>query len=85
MLVIGAAAFSDVASTWWAAWRDPGEIPLGQFEGGGLSDASALVETYRWSEHALVQRYLAVAGMCLLALVVLWIVRALRPVLQARG
>lgn len=85
LLVIGAAAFSDVASSWWAAWRDPGEIPFGQFEGGGLSDASALVETYRWSEHALVQRYLAVAAICLLGLVVLWIVRALRPVLQARG
>ena len=85
LLVIGAAALSDVASTWWAARRDPGEIPLGQIEFGGLSDASVLVETYGWTEQALVARYLAVAGLCLAALAVVWTLRALRPVLQARS
>src|SRR5678815_3526846 len=85
LLVIGAAALSDVASTWWAARRDPGEIPLGQIEFGGLSDASVLVETYGWTEQALVARYLAVAGLCLAALAVVWTVRALRPLLQARS
>lgn len=84
LLVIGAGAFSDVASTWWAARRDPGEIPFGQFEGGGLSDASALVETYGWSERVLVSRYLWVAGLCISGLTVLWVVRALRPALQRR-
>jgi len=84
LLVIGAAAFSDVASVWWAARRDPGEIPLGQFETGGLSDASVLVETHGWTEQALLGRYLAVAGICLGVLAVLWTVRALRPLLQAR-
>ena len=64
LLVVGAGAFSDVAWTWWAARRDPGEIPLGQFESGGLSDASVLVETYGWTEQALIGRYLAVAGIC---------------------
>jgi len=85
LLVIGAAAFSDVASTWWAARRDPGEIPLGQIESGGLSDASVLVETHGWTEQALVGRYLVVAGLCLAALAVVWMLRALRPLLQARG
>jgi hypothetical protein len=85
LLVVGAGAFSDVASTWWAARRDPGEIPLGQFESGGLSDASVLVETHGWTEQALIGRYLTVAGICLVALAVLWTVRALRPLLQARG
>ena len=84
LLVIGAGAFSDVASVWWAARRDPGEIPLGQFETGGLSDASVLVETHGWTEHTLVGRYLAVAGICLGLLAVLWTVRALRPLLLAR-
>jgi len=84
LLVVGAGAFSDVASTWWAAQRDPGEIPLGQFESGGLSDASVLVETHGWTEQALVGRYLAVAGICLVALAVLWTARALLPLLQAR-
>jgi hypothetical protein len=83
-LVVGAGAFSDVASTWWAARRDPGEIPLGQIEGVGLSDSSVLVETYRWTERALVVRYVAVAAVCLVALAVLWTVRGLRPLLQAR-
>ena len=85
LLVVGAAAFSDVASTWWAARRDPGEIPLGQLEGVGLSDPSVLVETYGWTEQALVARYLAVAGICLVALAVLWTVRGLRPLLQSRS
>jgi hypothetical protein len=84
LLVIGAAAFSDVASTWLAARRDPGEIPLGELEGVGLSDASKLVETYGWSERALVGRYLWVAGLCLAAIAVLWALRGVRPYLRAR-
>ena len=85
LLVVGAAAFSDVASTWWAARRDPGEIPLGQMEGGGLSDPSVLVETYAWTEQALVGRYIAVAAICLVALAMVWSLRGLRPLLQARS
>ena len=84
LLVIGAAAFSDVASVWWAARRDPAEIPLGQLEGAGLSDASVLVETHGWTEQALVSRYLAVVGVCLVVLAVVWTLRALRPLLLAR-
>jgi len=85
LLVVGAAAFSDVASTWWAARHDPGEIPLGQLETGGLSDASVLVDTFGWTEQALVGRYVAVAGICLGALAVLSIVRGVHPLLQARS
>ena len=84
LLVIGAGAFSDVASVWWAAQRDPGGIPLGQFETGGLSDAGVMVQTHGWTEEVLVGRYLAIAGICLGALGVLWTVRAVRPLLQAR-
>jgi hypothetical protein len=46
---------------------------------------SVLVETCGWTEQALVGRYLAVAGICLVALTVLWTVRGLRPLLQARS
>jgi hypothetical protein len=84
LLVVGAAAFSDVASTWWAARRDPGEIPLGELEGVGLSDASRLVETYGWTERALVSRYLWVAGLCLAALAALYVARGVRPMLRQR-
>ena len=85
LLVVGAAAFSDVASTWWGARRDPGEILLGQMEGGGLSDASVLVETYGWAEQTLVGRYVAVAAICVVALTVVWALRGVRPLLQARS
>jgi len=85
LLVIGAAAFSDVASTWLAARRDPATIPLGELEGVGLSDASRLVETHGWSETTLVSRYLWVAGLCLVALAVLWVLRGVRPYLRQRS
>ena len=84
LLVIGAAAFSDAASTWLAARRDPAEIPLGELEGVGLSDASRLVETHGWSEGTLVSRYLWVAALCLAALGVLWVLRGVRPYLRQR-
>lgn len=84
LLVVGAAAFCDVASSWLAARRDPGEIPFGQFEGGMLSDPSVLVQTYGWTETALVHRYLWLAALCLAALTALWVQRALRPALDAR-
>lgn len=84
LLVIGAAGYCDVAFTWIAAHRDPGEIPFGRMEGAGLSDPSVLVETYGWSERALVSRYLSLAGLCLLALVALWAWSGLRPWLAER-
>jgi hypothetical protein len=84
LLVIGAAGFCDAASTWFAARRDPSEIPFGRIEGVGLSDPSVLVETHGWSERALVSRYVALASLCLLALGALWVWRGLRPWLAAR-
>ena len=84
LLVIGAAGFCDAASTWFAARRDPGEIPFGRMEGVGLSDPSVLVETYGWSESALVSRYVSLAGLCLVVLGVLWFWWGVRPWLAAR-
>ena len=43
-LVIGAAAFVDVFSEWWAARTDVDRIPFGEIEGVGLSDPSKLNE-----------------------------------------
>ena len=48
LLVIGAAAFVDTASTWWRARTDLGVIPFGEIEGVGLSDPSKLAEA-GWS------------------------------------
>jgi hypothetical protein len=84
LLVIGAAGFCDAAATWFAARRDPGEIPFGRNESVGLSDPSVLVEVHGWSERALVSRYVSLAGLCLLALAALWAWRGVRPWLAAR-
>jgi len=61
-LVIGAFAFSSALATWWAARTDFDAIPFGEIEGVGLSDPSRLTETYGWTTHQLINRYLAIAG-----------------------
>lgn len=64
-LVIGAGAFSDVLTSWLLARKDLAEIPLGENEGVGLSDATVLVDQLGWTEDQLVGRYLWLAGLCL--------------------
>lgn len=71
-LAIGAFAFSDALTTWWAARSDSDAIPFGEIEGVGLSDPSRLTETYDWTIHQLIQRYLVVAGVSLAALAVIY-------------
>jgi hypothetical protein len=76
-LVIGAAAFVDMFSVWWAARRDFGRIPFGEQEGVGLSDATRLVDDFGWAAEVMVRRYVALGLSCLaaLALVYAWGVR----------
>ncbi|HEY2749422.1 MAG TPA: hypothetical protein VGL86_32610, partial [Polyangia bacterium] len=71
-LVIGAAAFTDTFATWWQARRDYDVIPFGEIEGVGLSDPSKLTDVYGWTTHAMVQRYVTLGVVCLLALAVVW-------------
>ncbi|ACG74466.1 conserved hypothetical protein [Anaeromyxobacter sp. K] len=67
-LAIGAAALVDALHAWVRAWRDPGELPLGEIEGVGLSDASTLMQVHRWSASALSGRYVTLGLACLAAL-----------------
>lgn len=67
-LVIGASAFVDTSATWWAARNDMGAIPFGENEGSGETDPLKLYDWYGWSIKAMVGRYLALAGTCLVAL-----------------
>lgn len=60
-VVIGAFAFADVAQTWLRARNDFAEIPFGNIDGVGFSDASKLVEDHHWSETQLVNRYCTLA------------------------
>ncbi len=67
-LVIGAGAVMDVFHTWFAAWRDVAELPLGRTESSGLSDASRLIDLSGWSEPNLVRSYLGLFALCLAVL-----------------
>jgi hypothetical protein len=80
-LAIGAASLVDALDTWIGAWRDPRFLPLGEIEGVGLSDASALLERHGWSASALSGRYVALGLACLAALAVAYAVALAR----ARG
>ena len=71
-LVIGAAAFVDTFATWWTARTHLSAIPFGEIEGVGLSDPSRLDQTYGWSTHQIVERYVTLGGLCLVALAVAW-------------
>ena len=77
-LVIGAAAWMDAFKTWWTARRDEDAIPFGAIERVGLSDPSRLVEEYHWSIDQLVQRYVGLALVCLVALGCLYVVALVR-------
>jgi hypothetical protein len=71
-IAIGAAAYVDIASVWLSARRDRSNIPFGEIEGVGHSDALRLSTEWGWSDGALVNRHLAVALVCFLALAVVY-------------
>lgn len=67
-VIIGAAAFVDMYSTWLSALGDYGKIPFGEQEGGLLSDATRLVDEHGWEARAMVRRYVGLGAACLVAL-----------------
>ena len=71
-VAIGAAAFVDMFSVWWATRTDKGRIPFGEQEGAGLSDATKLVDDYGWTIAQLVNRNVTVGVLCLVALVAVY-------------
>ena len=77
-MVIGAAAFTETFSQWWATRRDFSLIPFGSMEGVGLSDPSKLVEQYGWGELQLIHRYNALGLACLAGLALLYTVGVVR-------
>ncbi len=77
-LVIGAAAFADPFSTWWAARKDFERIPFGDIEGVGLSDPSKLTDDYGWNPGDLIHRYVALGIACLVVLGIVYVVGVMR-------
>jgi hypothetical protein len=53
-------------------------MPLGQIEGVGLSDASALVERHGWAPAELARGYLLLGLLCLTALGAGWALAGVR-------
>ncbi|NPC81240.1 hypothetical protein HPC49_23800, partial [Pyxidicoccus fallax] len=77
-VAIGATSYVDGFHTWWKARTDFAEIPFGQNEGVGMSDASRLVEEHGWDERALISRYVTLGVLCLVGLAVLYAVQIVR-------
>lgn len=72
LLALGTAAYVDLSSTWFAAWRDPAEIPFGEQSIAGPSDASRLVDSAGWGEDQLIHRLLAVTLVSGVGLLAAW-------------
>jgi len=85
LVVIGAAAFTDMYGTWWRARNDDQAIPYGT-TGGMASDAMTLMDGYGWAAQTLVNRYLVLGACCLavLALAYAWGVRRAAAEIEAR-
>jgi hypothetical protein len=87
LLVIGAAAFADMAGTWLSAIGNHDAIPFGENEGSGLSDPLKLLEDHGWKTEAIVRRYVTVAAGSLAALAVVyaWGVRRAARLMREDG
>jgi hypothetical protein len=70
LLAIGALTFMYVFRSWSGPYED---IPFGEIEGVNLSDPSLLTDVYGWSVTQLVDRYLGLATVCLVALLALYV------------
>jgi hypothetical protein len=73
-LGVGALGFIDAFTSWTGKEED---IPFGVQE-GTLSDPSALVETYGWTIQLMIQRYVRLAEICLIALAVVYVAGIVR-------
>jgi len=70
LLGIGALSFMHVFLLWTGPFEN---IPFGEIEGVNLSDPSLLTEMYGWSATQLVDRYVRLGRVCLVALLVLYV------------
>ena len=82
LLAIGALAFMDVFRRWSGPFED---IPFGEMEGVNLSDPSLLTEMYGWSVLLMVDRYLLLAKVCLMALAVVYVWGLVSTYLETRS
>jgi hypothetical protein len=82
LLVVGALSFMHVFRSWSGPYEN---IPFGEIEGVNLSDPSLLTEEYGWSVIQLVDRYLRLATVCLVALLALYVWGLVSAYLEMRS
>jgi hypothetical protein len=70
LLVIGALSFVHVLLMWRGPLED---LPFGEIEGVNLSDPSLLTEMYGWTVLQMVDRYVRLGTVCLVALLALYV------------
>ena len=79
LLAIGALSFLHVFLMWTGPYED---LPFGEIEGVNLSDPSLLTEMYGWSVPQLVDRYVRLGRICLVALLALYLLGLVYAYLQ---
>ena len=80
-LGIGAVAFMDAFATWTGIEDD---IPFGVQE-GTQTDPSQLVENYGWTIQLMIQRYVRLGVICLIALAIVYVVGILQTRKELKG
>jgi hypothetical protein len=80
-MAIGALSFMHVFLMWTGPLED---LPFGEIEGVNLSDPSLLTEMYGWTVLQMVDRYVRLGTLCLLALLALYIWGLLSAYLELR-
>jgi hypothetical protein len=81
LLAIGALSFMLVFRLWTGPIED---LPFGEIEGVNLSDPSLLTDMYGWSVTQLIDRYVRLATVCLVALLALYIWGLVSAYLETR-
>jgi hypothetical protein len=81
LLVVGALTFMHVYRTWSGPIED---LPFGEIEGVNLSDPSLLTTMYGWSVTQLIDRYIRLATVCFVVLLVLYLWGLLSAYLETR-
>jgi hypothetical protein len=81
LLAIGALSFMHVFLLWTRPLED---IPFGEIEGVNLSDPSLLTEMYGWPVTLMMDRYVRLGTICLMALFALYVWGLLSAYLEMR-
>lgn len=78
---IGAAAFADITSPWWASLSDLSAVPYGM-TGGTHTDTYKLIHSHGWQMDEVINRYVTLSVVCAVVLTAFYI-RGIRLAMKA--